>query len=92
MEPSNYDKAMLVAITNRDALSGALNVYSSNSFSGIEPTNTAAVVVAATPEAAKVMLEARLAEIGIPQTVPLEDIVLVDVSRPSVIILSDGNY
>lgn len=68
-----------------------MKVYTCDNFEGHYPVGAAAVIVAANPLAAKLMLEDHLREIGLPQTKPNLEIKELPM-KPGVTVLVDGNY
>jgi hypothetical protein len=61
-------------------------------FSGHWPTSTAAVVVHETPEQALEALNTELRKIGLKGNAEFEDLQEIGMDKPSVSILSDGEY
>lgn len=68
-----------------------MNVYTCNDFQGFSTYTPAAVIVADSAEAAKALLEARLAAEGLTQVVPVAYIYLLDTESPATFLLADGN-
>jgi hypothetical protein len=69
-----------------------MKLYTCTGFKGFWPVGTAAVMVASTQAEAKEMLEAELAKLGLHQTLPMDEIVNVNLSKAAAHILLDGNY
>lgn len=69
-----------------------MKVFTNNSFLGHWPTGSAAVVVAESKEEAANALCNTLIGMGLAQPVKPDDMIEVDASQPSVIILHDGEY
>lgn len=69
-----------------------MRVYTCTTFEGFWPVGTAAVVVAPTRAQAATILNARLKAHGLKPDVTMDDLQLVDLSRPGAAILRDGNY
>lgn len=69
-----------------------MNVYTNNTFKGICPTGTAAIVVAKTNKEAAAALNRKLKEIGLHDGVKSEEMVFLSTTFESVTILNDGDY
>ena len=69
-----------------------MNVYTNNTFIGVQPTATAAVVVAVNQSQAASLLEQELIKYGIFATIKPEEMILVDHTNCNVRVLSDGDY
>ena len=69
-----------------------LRVWTAKGFEGHWPVGTAAVVVARDAEQAAELLEAELAEHGVPQKVDPASLVELGLSLPKAVVLLDGNY
>lgn len=69
-----------------------MNVYTCTGFTGVQPTGTAALIMAPNKEYAKVLLERELASRGLKQEIKLENIVRVSTMISRVEILCDGDY
>ena len=69
-----------------------MKTFVNNSFTGHNPTGTAAVVVAPSASRAAEILRARLVKIGLPQEVNAKDMRAVKLTGEQCEILYDGNY
>ena len=69
-----------------------MKTWACNSFIGHYPVGTALVVTADNVELAITMIEAKLAEIGLPQTITPEQLIPLPTHRRHVRILCTGNY
>lgn len=69
-----------------------MKVFTNNKFSGHHPVGSAAVVVAPDQEAAAIMMMQCLERIGLPQQVAEADMVELNTSIRTVLILQDGEY
>lgn len=68
-----------------------MKVFYNHQFRGHYPVGTSAVVVAYDAYDAADRLEAELRNAGLPQTIPTNDMIEIELA-PQVIILQDGNY
>ena len=69
-----------------------MKVYTCDSFVGHYPVGTAAVIVAAGKEDAKLQLEAALRVQRLAQTVDLSAITELKTSKPTTLVMCNGNY
>lgn len=69
-----------------------MRVWTITGFKGKQPTGTAAVVIADTAEYAALLLNAALAEAGLPRSVKPEDFTYQSPRNPRAVILCDGDY
>lgn len=67
-----------------------MKVFACSDFEGRWPVPVAAIVVALTENAAKLMLSNHLKRIGLPGEVG--QVVEIETDKPSVNVLSDGDY
>lgn len=68
-----------------------MKVFVTNQFNGHWPVGTAASVVAPDVVTACMLLEAKLAEIGLSQPVDQNDFTELDLGQAGVVILCDGD-
>lgn len=69
-----------------------MKVYAYTGFRGHWPVGTSAVVVAEDRDMATVLLETKLKEIGLPQTLDRQAFMVVSIVSPVAVILQDGDY
>lgn len=69
-----------------------MKVYTCTNFHGMQPTQTAAVVVARDAIEARDLLETKLAEVGLRQTLDPKTIKPLNTRVAGAIVLSDGDY
>ena len=69
-----------------------MKVYTHNSFTGHWPVGTAAVVVAEDRDMAVTLLEGKLKDIGLPQKINRDDLMVISIAHPVAVILRDGDY
>lgn len=69
-----------------------MQVYTCTTFRGFFPASTAAIVAAHTRKQAVTILNARLKAHGLRPDVAVDDLQLVDTTRPGAAILCDGEY
>lgn len=69
-----------------------MKVYTCTEFRGFWPVGTSAVVVAAGRLQAARLLEDKLAQINLAQTIEPANLVRLDIDTPGATILQDGDY
>ena len=69
-----------------------MKVYTHNKFFGVQPTGTAAVIVANNTKEAIDLLNTELKKVDLAPTAEEKDLVLIKTSQPTVLILCDGDY
>lgn len=69
-----------------------MKIYTCTDFTGVWPVGVAAVVVADCAAAAEHMLNVALRARGLPGDAQVHEGAAIDVARPGVRILTDGNY
>lgn len=69
-----------------------MQIYTHTGFEGHWPVGTLALVIADTKERAALLLEQRLGEIGLGQSINPDDFTTHNPSSEGVFILQDGNY
>jgi hypothetical protein len=70
----------------------SLNVYTCNEFRGRYPVGAAAIIVAENEQEAVKLLEAELTKDGLTQTINLNQLELVAITKPQATILCNGEY
>lgn len=68
-----------------------MKVFYNSEFRGHWPVGTSAVVVAVDAEMAAYMLGEELAAMGLPQQVPPNDMIELEM-KPQVVVLQNGDY
>lgn len=69
-----------------------MRIFACKSFKGHWPVGTAAIITAETADVAAEMLEKELKDIGLHQEICSEQMIEIDASCPSILILNDGDY